>query len=102
MKNQAIKNEIERRISDMNEFTRSRILNPKRVVLSSILDDLIMAIDSQQRKVKRLFLSFQEFGRDFYMKDLTCRVWKDWQIAKAALTRLQERYRKVLEMLMSV
>ncbi len=102
MKNEAIKNEIERRVENMNELTRTRILNPKRMVLSTILDELVHNIDFQQRKVKRLFNTYQGYGENRYMRDLTCKIWHDWTISKMALTRLQERYRKVLEMLTTV
>lgn len=99
MKNEAIKNDMKRRIENMNELTRERVLNPERIVLSAILDELIHNIDFQQRKVKRLFTTSQNYGQSRYTKDLACKIWHDWQIAKAALTRLQGRYRIVLEML---
>lgn len=97
---EAINNEVKRRIEEMNELRRSRALNPERMALSSILDDIIFAIDFQQRKVKRLFERYQEFSSEPYMNEFVCKLWHDWSISKAALTRLQQRYKIVLEMLM--
>ena len=96
---QAIKNEIERRMLNMDNSTFLRYDNPKRIVLSSILDELVHNIDFQQRKVKKKFETFQAYSTERYFSDLACKVYHDWNIAKAALTRLQQRYRIVLEML---
>lgn len=96
---QAIKNEVQRRIKNMDNSTFLRYDNPKRIVLSSILDELVHNIDFQQRKVKKKFETFQSYSAERFMNDVACKVWHDWNIAKAALTRLQQRYRIVLEML---
>lgn len=96
---QAIKNEVERRMLNMDNSTFLRYDNPKRIVLSSILDELVHNIDFQQRKVKKKFETFQAYSAERYFSDLACKVFHDWNIAKAALTRLQQRYRIVLEML---
>lgn len=96
---QAIKNEVERRMLNMDNSIFLRYDNPKRIVLSSILDELVHNIDFQQRKVKKKFETFQAYSAERYFSDLACKVFHDWNIAKAALTRLQQRYRIVLEML---
>lgn len=96
---QAIKNEVERRMLNMDNSIFLRYDNPKRIVLSSILDELVHNIDFQQRKVKKKFETFQAYSTESYFSDLACKVYHDWNIAKAALTRLQQRYRIVLEML---
>ena len=96
---QAIKNEVEKRMLDMDNSTFLRYDNPKRIVLSTILDELVHNIDFQQRKVKKKFETFQAYSAERFMSDLACKVWHDYTIAKAALTRLQNRYRIVLEML---
>lgn len=96
---QAIKNEVEKRMLDMDNSTFLRYDNPKRIVLSTILDELVHNIDFQQRKVKKKFETFQAYSSERFMNDVACKVYHDWTIAKAALTRLQQRYRIVLEML---
>lgn len=95
MKNQAIKNDIERRIDRMNHFNFN---NKRRLATIELLEEITQMIDFMQKQVQHSFKVI-EFYKMYDMKATSKQKFHDWHIQKMMLTRLQERYRKVIELL---
>ena len=91
----AIQNDIERRIDEISRFNYA---NPHRIATVQLLEDIATAIDFQQKQVGHAFKAFQWYDRNTMLANKTIK-FHQWGIKKAALTRLQERYRKTLELL---
>lgn len=93
--NKAITNEIERRVEEMKKFNYH---NPYRLATINLLEELAGAIDHYQKQVATTFKSI-EWYKNQGMKASSLQSYHNWNIQKGALTRLQERYRKTLEIL---
>ena len=95
MRNQAIKNDIERRIDRMNHFNFN---NKRRLATIELLEEITQMIDFMQKQVEHSYKVI-EFYKMYDMKETSKQKFHDWHIQKMMLTRLQERYRKVIELL---
>lgn len=95
MRNQAIINDIEKRAKEMSNFNYH---NPHRIATIQLLDEIASSIDFQQKQVNYAYKSIEYFSQ-FGMPATTRMKYDNWQIKKAALTRLQSRYKKTLEIL---
>ena len=90
----AIKNDIEKRVLKLSKYH----IYPERLATINLLEEIALAIDFYQRRSVSSLKS-SEWNEEQGNK-ITSDVWfKSWQIQKATLTRLQERYRKTLEIL---
>jgi predicted AlkP superfamily phosphohydrolase/phosphomutase len=96
MRNQAIINDIEKRVQEMSNFNYH---NPQRIATIQLLDEIANTIDFQQKQVNYAYKSIEWYNQQFGMKATTKLRFDNWQIKKAALTRLQSRYKKTLEIL---
>lgn len=90
----AIKNDIEKRVFELSKY----YAYPERLATINLLEEIALAIDLYQRRSVSSLKSAKwnaEQGNN-----ITSDVWfKNWKIQKATLTRLQQRYRKTLEIL---
>lgn len=95
----AIKNDIAKRVAKLEDRI-VKFENPERIAATNLLEELAESIDFMQRKCRKQLEDvrhYQEQGLST-VSDLR---YKDWTISKAALTRLQDRFRKVLQILAS-
>ena len=96
---EAIKNDIAKRVEKLED----RIIqfeNPDRIAATNLLEELAESIDFMQRKVRKQ-LEDVRFYQESGLSTVSDMRYKDWTISKAALTRLQDRFRNVLEILAS-
>lgn len=95
MENQALLNEIERRTEEVSKFNYQ---NPRRIATINLLEDIAWAVDFYQKQVGYAYKSIEWYNAQG-MRATTKERYDNWQIKKATLTRLQERYKKTLEIL---
>ncbi len=95
MKNQAIKNEIDKRAESLKIYYYN---NPKKIATIKLLDEITDAIDFYQKQVNNYFDSIDYNQQQGWIASAKIR-FHNWQIKKATLTRLQQRYKIVLEIL---
>jgi len=94
---EAIKNDIAKRVAKLED----RIIqfeNPHRIAATNLLEELAESIDFMQRKCQKQ-LEDVRFYQESGLSTVSDMRYKDWTVSKAALTRLQDRYRKVLGLL---
>ncbi len=90
----AIKNDIEKRVLNLSKY----YAYPERLATINLLEEIALAIDLYQRRSVSSLKSSK--WNEEQGNNITSDVWfKTWQIQKATLTRLQQRYRKTLEIL---
>ena len=90
----AIKNDIEKRVLKLSKY----YAYPERLATINLLEEIALAIDLYQRRSVSSLKSSK--WNEEQGNNITSDVWfKAWQIQKATLTRLQQRYRKTLEIL---
>ena len=90
----AIKKDIEKRTLELSKYYD----NAERMATINLLEAIASAIDFYQKQTASSLKTIkwnEEKGLQ-----MNAKVWfKNWQIQKATLTRLQQRYRKTLEIL---
>ena len=96
MKNQAIKNDIEKRAESLKIYYYT---NPRRIATINLLEDIADGIDFYQKQVTNYFEAIEYNKQQGWIASAKMR-FHNWQIKKATLTRLQQRYKIVLEILM--
>jgi len=90
----AIKNDIEKRVLNLSKY----YAYPERLATINLLEEIALAIDLYQRRSVSSLKSSK--WNEEQGNKIQSDVWfKTWQIQKATLTRLQQRYRKTLEIL---
>lgn len=90
----AIKNDIEKRVLKLSKYHAY----PERLATINLLEEIALAIDLYQRRSVSSLKSSE--WNETQGNKIQSDVWfKTWQIQKATLTRLQQRYRKTLEIL---
>lgn len=95
MKNQAIQTEIQNRVNDLKSYYYD---NPRRIATIKLLDDIADAVDFYQKQTNTYFKSIDYNKQQGFIATSKIR-FHNWQIKKATLTRLQKRYKIVLEIL---
>ena len=93
---QAIKNDINKRVEHLNQYYK---INTKRIATIELLCDIAENIDFMQNQVKHAYKSIEWYNSQFGMVATTKQKYDNWQIKKAVLTRLQNRYKLTLELL---
>lgn len=93
---QAIKNDINKRVEYLNQYYK---INTKRIATIELLSDIADNIDFMQNQVKHAYKSIEWYNNQFGMVATTKQKYDNWQIKKAVLTRLQNRYKLTLELL---
>jgi len=96
MGNQALLNEIEKRAQEMEKYNYH---NPRRMATISLLEEIANSVDFMQKQVGHAYKSIEWYNNQFGMRATTKERYDIWKIKKAALTRLQNRYKKTLEIL---
>jgi len=96
MNNQAINNDIEKRAESLKIYYYT---NPRRIATIKLLDEIADAIDFYQKQVNNYFEAIEYNKQQGWIASAKMR-FHNWQIKKATLTRLQPRYKIVLEILM--
>jgi len=92
----AIKNEIQRRVEEMAKYSYD---DPYRIATINLLEDIANSVDFMQKQTQAAYKSIEWYNNQFNMIATTKIRYHIWEIKKAALTRLQDRYRKTLELL---
>jgi len=92
---EAIKNDIEKRVEALRKYYYS---NPQKVATINLLEDIAHAVDFYQNQVKQYYNAIDWNKQQGFIASSKIR-FHNWQIKKATLTRLQNRYKKVLELL---
>lgn len=94
IKMKAIKKDIEKRTLELSKYYD----NAERMATINLLEEIASAIDFYQKQTASSLKTIkwnEEKGLQ-----MNAKVWfKNWQIQKATLTRLQQRYKKTLEIL---
>jgi len=85
---QAIKNDIKKRVDYLSQYHKT---DTKRIATIDLLKDIAENIDFMQNQVKHAYKSIEWYN--------TKQKYDNWQIKKAVLTRLQNRYKLTLELL---
>lgn len=93
---QAIKNDIKKRASNLERYN---YVNTERLATIELLEELATSIDFVQKQTTAAFKSIEWYNNQFGMKATTKIRFDIWQIKKASLTRLQNRYKLTLELL---
>tara|TARA_Y100001938_G_scaffold90588_1_gene124131 strand:- start:471 stop:764 length:294 start_codon:yes stop_codon:yes gene_type:complete len=91
----AIKKDIEKRVEKLRKYYYE---NPGKIATINLLEDIAHAVDFYQRQVAQSYKSIDWEKQQGFIPS-TKERYHNWEIKKATLTRLQERYRKVLELL---
>lgn len=95
MRNQAIHNEIEKRTNYLKIYHYN---NTRRIATIKLLEEIADAVDFYQRQTNHYFKSIDYNKQRGFIATSKIR-FHNWQIKKATLTRLQKRYKIVLEIL---
>jgi hypothetical protein len=99
MRNQALLNEIERRTKEMEKYNFE---NARRMATINLLEEIASSVDFYQKQVQHAFKSIGWYNQQFGMRATTLQRYDNWQIKKATLTRLQDRYKKTMEILIRI
>ena len=92
---EAIKNDIEKRVEALRKYYYT---NPSKIATINLLEDIAHAVDFYQRQVAQTYKSIDWNKQQGFIASSKIR-FHNWEIKKATLTRLQDRYKKVLELL---
>ena len=91
----AIKNDIEKRVEPLKTYYYD---NTGYFATINLLEDIAHAVDFYQRQVAQTYKSIDWNKQEGFIASSKIR-FHNWEIKKATLTRLQDRYKKVLELL---
>lgn len=90
----AIKKDIEKRTLELSKYYD----NPERMATINLLESIASSIDFYQKQTASS-LKASKWNEEQGLH-INAKVWfNNWQIKKATLTRLQQRYKKTLEIL---
>ena len=92
---QAIKNDIERRVQKLNKYYYD---DPTKIATINLLEELADAVDFYQKQVASYYRSIDWNKQQGFTASSKIR-FHNWEIKKKTLTRLQNRYKTVLEFL---
>jgi len=92
---QAIKNNIEQRVQDLAKYYYN---NPEKIATINLLEEIANAVDFYQKQVAQSYQSIDWNKQQGFTASAKIR-FHNWEIKKKTLTRLQDRYKIVLELL---
>lgn len=92
---QAIKNNIEQRVQELTKYYYD---NPEKIATINLLEELADAVDFYQKQVASYYCAIDWNRQQGFTASAKVR-FHNWEIKKKTLTRLQNRYKIVLELL---